>query len=288
MDNKDYCVFILTHGRPDNVLTLKTLLRCGYTGIVYFVVDNEDSSVGKYVENFGNEFVKIFDKKAMADKMDEANNFDNRKVIVHARNYCFELAKELGYKYFIQLDDDYYEIDYKFPKSKGLVIPKNLDIIFSLMLDYFKTIPALSIAFAQNGDFIGGLDNGKDSYRFNKRKCMNSFFCSTEREFQFVGSINEDVNTYTSLASRGNLFLTIPVIAIVQKDSQTQKQGMAGSYKNGTYIKSFSTVLMQPSSVKVSMMNANHKRIHHSIKWVNTTPMIIDEKYKKITNGNKA
>jgi len=29
------------------------------------------------------------------------------------------------------------------------------------------------------------------------------------------------------------------------------------------------------------MMNASHKRIHHSIKWINTTPMIIDEKYKK-------
>ena len=110
---------------------------------------------------------------------------------------------------------------------------------------------------------------------------MNSFFCSTDKPFNFVGSINEDVNTYTTLAARGNLFLTIPVIAIVQKDSQTQKQGMADSYKNGTYIKSYTTVLMQPSSVKVSMMNAKHKRIHHSIKWVNTTPMIIDEKYKK-------
>jgi hypothetical protein len=38
---------------------------------------------------------------------------------------------------------------------------------------------------------------------------------------------------------------------------------------------------MQPSSVKVSMMNSNNPRIHHSIKWLNTTPMILDEKYKK-------
>lgn len=283
MENKDYCVFILTHGRPDNILTYKTLLKCGYAGEVFFVLDNEDKTIDKYIENFGIDKIKIFNKKQMADKIDEANNFDNRKVIVHARNYCFELAKELGYKYFIQLDDDYYEFIYKFSDTKGLVLSKNINNIFSLMFEFYKTTTAKSICFAQTGDFIGGIDNGKGVYRFAKRKCMNSFFCSTDRPFSFVGSINEDVNTYTTLASRGYLFLTIPVFAINQKDSQKQKNGMSDIYKlQGTYIKSFTTVLMQPSNVKISMMNANHKRIHHSIKWVNTTPMIINQKYKKL------
>lgn len=282
MESKDYCVFILTHGRPDNVLTYKTLLKCGYSGKIYFVIDNEDTTIDKYIENFGHENVKVFDKKIMADKIDEANNFDNRKVIVHARNYCFELAEQLGYKYFIQLDDDYYEFIYKFSDSKGQVLAKDINKIFSLMFDFYKSTEALSICFAQTGDFIGGVDNGKGVYRFAKRKCMNSFFCSTDRKFNFLGSINEDVNSYTTLASRGGLFLTIPVFAINQKDSQTQKSGMSDIYKlQGTYIKSFTTVLMQPSNVKVSMMNANHKRIHHSINWINTTPMIINEKYKK-------
>jgi len=282
MENKDYCVFILTHGRPDNILTYKTLLKCGYLGEVFFVLDNEDKMVEKYIENFGIDKIKIFNKKQMADKIDEANNFDNRKVIVHARNYCFELAKELGYKYFIQLDDDYYEFIYKFSDTKGLVLSKNINYIFSLMFEFYKTTTAKSISFAQTGDFIGGVDNGKGVYRFAKRKCMNSFFCSTDRPFSFVGSINEDVNTYTTLANRGDLFLTIPVFAINQKDSQKQKNGMSDIYKlQGTYIKSFTTILMQPSNVKISMMNANHKRIHHSIKWINTTPMIINQKYKK-------
>ena len=90
MDNKDFAVFILTHGRPDNVSTYKTLLKCGYKGKVYFVIDNEDKCIEQYQKNFGAENIIVFDKKAMADKTDEANNFDNRKVIVHARNYCFE------------------------------------------------------------------------------------------------------------------------------------------------------------------------------------------------------
>lgn len=282
MELNNFAVFILTHGRPDNVLTYKTLMKCGYTGSVYFVVDNEDKTIDKYISNFGVDAVKVFDKKEMADSIDEGNNFDNRNVIVHARNYCFKLAKQLGVKYFIELDDDYYEFIYKFSDTKGQVLAKNINNIFSLMFDFYVTTNALSICFAQTGDFIGGIDNGKGVYRFAKRKCMNSFFCSTDRPFTFTGSINEDVNTYTTLAGRGGLFLTIPVFAINQKDSQTQKSGMADTYKlQGTYIKSFTTILMQPSNVSISMMNASHKRIHHSIKWSNTTPMIIDPKHKK-------
>ena len=167
----------------------------------------------------------------------------------------------------------------KYDKVNDFVI--DVDNIWE-WLGFYKKSNAKSICFAQTGDFIGGIDNGKGVYRFAKRKCMNSFFCSTDREFTFLGSINEDVNTYTTLAQMGYLFLTIPVFAINQKDSQTQKDGMSDIYKlQGTYIKSFTTVLMQPSNVSISMMNASHKRLHHKIKWTNTTPMIISENYKK-------
>ncbi len=206
MKNKSFAVFILTHGRPDNVLTYKTLKKCNYTGKIYFILDDEDLTIDRYIENFGIENIIVFDKKTMADNMDEANNFNNRKVIVHARNFTFKIAKKLGIKHFLQLDDDYYEINYKYLDIKGSKMPKNIDKIFDLMITYLKSIPALSVAFAQMGDFIGGIDNGKGLYRFSKRKCMNSFFCSTDKYFQFLGSINEDVNTYTTLASRGNLF----------------------------------------------------------------------------------
>jgi hypothetical protein len=282
MSNDNFAVFILTHGRPDNVLTYNTLKKCGYNGKLFFVVDNEDLTIERYRENFGQELIKVFDKKLIANQVDEGNNFDERRTITHARNACFEIAKEIGVEYFIQLDDDYYEFDYKFLGVKGMKMPKDINRLFDLVIDFYKSIDCLSIAFSQTGDFIGGIDNGKGIYRFSKRKCMNSFFCSTDRPFQFVGSMNEDVNTYTTLGSRGNLFLTIPVIAINQKDSQTQKGGITDMYRKfGTYCKAFTTTMMQPSSVKVSMMNSNHQRIHHSINWGSTVPMIIDQKHKK-------
>lgn len=278
----NFCVFILTHGRPNSVLTLNTLEKCGYNGDFFLVVDNEDSEVEKYIDIFGLERVIVFDKKAMADSSDEGNNFDERRTITHARNACFEIAERLGYDYFLELDDDYYEFDYKFAGVSGMKMPKNIDIIFDMVIDFYKTTSVMSIAFSQTGDFIGGLDNGNGAYRFSKRKCMNSFFCSTRRKFKFVGAMNEDVNTYTTLGSRGELFLTIPVLAINQKDSQSQKGGITDMYlRFGTYCKAFTTTMMHPSGVRVSMMRANNPRLHHSISWKNTTPMIINKTYKK-------
>ena len=285
MDN--FCVFILTHGRPDNVKTLTTLKRCGYTGKIYYIVDNEDNSIDRYIKNFGAENVRVFDKKHYADNVDEGNNFDERRTITHARNACFDIAKELGVTYFIELDDDYtafdFRIDTNSTENRGDIKPiKNIDNIFNYLLDYYKGTDFKSIAFAQGGDFIGGINNGKGSYRFNKRKCMNSFLCSVDRPIRFVGAMNEDVNTYTSEGCRGNLFYTIPFISLTQTATQGQAGGISDMYlKYGTYCKAFTTVMMHPSGVKVSMMNAKNMRLHHTIKWVNTTPMIIREKHKK-------
>jgi len=274
MEN-NFAVFILTHGRPNNVKTLKLIRARGYTGNVYFVVDNEDKTIKEYQDNFGIENVKIFDKKAMADKIDEGNNFDNRKVIIHARNYCFELANELGLKYFIQFDDDYYSLGYRYIEGERKI--NNLDKVFDLMIEFYKNIPAKTICFSQGGDHIGGFSGIK-----LKRKAMNSFLCSTDRPFQFVGSINEDVNTYTTLGSRGELFLTFTNINLSQGDTQSNSGGMTDEYAlSGTYVKSFHSVMMHPSGVKISMMNSKNPRLHHSIKWINTTPMIINEKHKK-------
>ena len=278
MKNKDFAVFILTHGRPDNVKTLVTLKKCGYTNDVYFIVDNEDKTIEEYQRNFGKEWVKIFDKKYYADKVDEGNNFDERRTITHARNASFDIAKELGIKYFIQLDDDYNSFMYRFENKLGYTpLIKNIDVVFDIFIEFFKNTNIKSIAFSQGGDHIGGF-----SKTILKRKCMNSFFCSTDRPFQFVGAMNEDVNTYTTLGSRGYLFFTYTSIQLVQGATQNQTGGITDMYlRYGTYCKAFTTTMMHPSGVKVSMIHSNFSRIHHSIRWNNTVPCILSETYKK-------
>ena len=286
MKIENFAVFILTHGRPNNVKTLKTLKKSGYTGDIYFIVDNEDKAIEKYKRNFGERWVKVFNKKAMADEIDEGNNFDERRTITHARNACFKIAEEIGVTYFIQLDDDYTAFEWRYESKCGkkLLVHKitNLDTILNLYLEFYKNTNFKSIAFAQGGDFIGGVQNPYVQKRPLLRKCMNSFICSIDRKFQFIGAMNEDVNTYTTLGSKGVLFGTIPMISLTQTATQSNKSGITDMYQRfGTYCKAFTTVMMKPSSVMVSMMNSNHQRIHHSISWNNTVPKIIPEKVKK-------
>jgi len=286
MTESSFAVFILTHGRALNVKTLATLQRSGYTGKTYLIVDDEDKDLDKYIANHGKETVKVFNKKHIADTFDEGNNFDQRKTIIYARNASFEIARELGITYFVQLDDDYLSFEFRYISKDGkkLLVKKidNIDKIFDLYLDFYKKTPFKTIAFAQGGDFIGGAENPYAQKSPLMRKCMNSFICSTQRPFQFVGNLNEDVCTYTSLGARGDLFGTIPIVSLVQTATQSQKNGITDLYlRFGTYCKSFTAVMMQPSSVKVSMLRSSNPRIHHLIKWVNTTPMILNEKHRK-------
>lgn len=96
----DFAVFILSHGRPDSVHTLKTMEKENYTGKWYIVIDNEDKQAEEYYKKFGKEHVKMFDKLAVSKTFDTADLSQERRAIVYARNACFDIAKELGLKFF--------------------------------------------------------------------------------------------------------------------------------------------------------------------------------------------
>jgi len=284
MKNKDFTVFILTHGRPDNVITYKTLNRQGYTGKIYIIIDNEDKTADKYYENFGDKVI-MFDKKAIAKTFDEADNFNDRRAIVYARNACFDIAKDLGITYFIQLDDDYTSFQYSINANSNYITSDtrimNIDCHIDALLNFYKTTPIKTIAIGQGGDFIGGQYSSLFKVQL-KRKAMNSFICSTTRPFKFVGRINEDVNTYVNKGSVGDLFVTTHMLRLEQKQTQTNTGGMSDIYLDkGTYIKSFYTVLFSPSCCKIALMGEINQRLHHRISWKNAVPVILNEKHKK-------
>lgn len=280
---KNFAVFILSHGRPNNVITLNTLKKCGYTGEWYIVIDNEDKTADEYYKNFGEERVIMFDKLQIAQTFDTADTFNDRKTIVYARNACFDIANKLGIKYFLELDDDYTGFMHRYIGGQQLrsKITTRLDDIFKMMIDFLNCTGALTVAFVQGGDLIGGLDNNN----FHKkilRKAMNSFFCDVDKPFKFLGRVNEDVNTYTLLGQQGKLIMSISEFMLNQKQTQSNAGGMTSTYlDNGTYVKSFYSVMYSPSCVKVAAMGDKHMRMHHQVKWECCTPKILSQKYKK-------
>ena len=283
MEN-NFCIIIISHGRPNNILTLKTLKEANCKIPIYILIDNEDKTADEYLKKYHNQ-VFIFDKLKYAKMVDNYDNTENYRTTTHARNACFDLAKELGYEYFLVLDDDYRE--FKFRIKQGLIHPKDrfkikkdIDTIFYLTLEYFKQTKALSICFSQGGDWFGGETNFNKKH---KRKAMNSFFCSVNRRFNFISRLNEDVNTYMDLGKTGNVFLTIPFIQLDQLPTQKTTGGMSEAYlKDGTYTKSFYTVMNRPDCIKVNKMGRTNLRFHHLTDWSIAVPCIINEKYKKL------
>ena len=201
MTNKDFAVFILTFGRAEKVDTYDTLRKQGYTGKIYLICSTDDATIPKYREIYGDQVI-VFSKDDYRGKFDIGDNFKKNNVVVFARNAAFDIARSLGLKYFLELDDDYSQFQYKLRTSEILIGKqvKSLNWLFDLFLNFLHNTPQVtSIAFAQGGDFIGGKDSGTFDSIGRKRKLMNCYFNSVDRQYQFSGRINEDVNCYVLL-----------------------------------------------------------------------------------------
>ena len=73
--------------------------------------------------------------------------------------------------------DDYYCISYRY--DTGSKIIKNLDNVFDIMVDFYKSVDIKTIAFSQGGDHIGAFTNiqldQKDSQSEKKGVDRNVF-----------------------------------------------------------------------------------------------------------------
>ena len=283
--NKNIAVFILSHGRPDNVITYRTLRNCGYTGKIFIVVDDEDATLSQYQAKYKDEVI-VFSKKDYEQKFDIMDNFDGNKVIVYARNACYDIARELGLDYFFEYEDDYVSFLYRYAdktvlKSKGI---KNFDEILDAMITCLNQTNASTIALAQGGDLIGGV---KDLYASAyKRKAMNSFVFKVNQnpadDVLFIGRMNDDVNTYLTQGKVGKIFAQISVVNLTQVATQSNSGGNTEAYKLfGTYVKSFYSIMAAPSCCKIDMMGTTNRRLHHRINWNYAVPKIISEHHRK-------
>lgn len=278
----DFAVFILSHGRAKNVKTYKTLKNQGYTGKIYIVIDDEDEQEQQYYSEYKDQVYK-FCKQDYINITDVMCCEEFRKVVVYARNACWDIGKSVGVDYFCVLDDDYTNFECRYIEGRKLKTYKikDLDYVFNAFIDFLVKSNSITVCMAQGGDFIGGAKSGTFSKKL-LRKAMNVWFMRTDRPFKFMGRINEDTNMYVTYGQQGKLMFTATEADVVQTQTQKQKGGLTDVYLNdGTYVKSFFSVMAAPSCVKVSDMGDKHIRMHHLISWDNCTPMIINEKYKK-------
>jgi hypothetical protein len=271
----DFCIFVISHNKPDNdTIKQLNLDNCHYP--IYLVIDDKDSCIDGYIHKYGKDKVLIFNKENYSKKCDMMDNFSFDKVIVYARNACYDFAEKLGYKYFLELDDDYTSFALRIDGFLDLK-KSNIDFVFTKYVDFYEKFDKIKIlAMMQGGDFS---DVTKQNVL---RKTMNVLFCSTSRRVIFNGRLNEDVNAYTQGNKIGELFLSFPMVVICQRQTQTTG-GMSETYKQfGTYVKSFYSVMQNPSFVKIGILRSPSSfRIHHKIKRNFGVVKVISSRYKK-------
>lgn len=283
INGEEFAVLIPTNGRAGNVDTIGTLRKAGYTGEIYFVIDDEDEQGTEYRKLYGEDKVITFCKEEWMSKTDAMDNLKKHAAVVYARNAMNDIAKSLGLKKYLVLDDDYTYFGFRYAKDNKLAHAdvKNFDRICELFCKYLDISQARTVCLAQGGDYIGGL-GGAFFHRGLSRKAMNAFFIDVDRPIEFFGSINEDVNAYTLHGSRGELFFTVTNVYLDQRRTQQNKGGLTDIHLDlGTYIKSFYSVMVMPSAVKVSMMGNKDMRIHHKIEQKYCYPKILSPKWKK-------
>ena len=158
---RNSAVFILTRKRPFNQKTFKTLKRQHYTGKTYFLLDDTDPTISDYIHEYLEQNGKLFNRGKVAEYTESMDNFTPRTGILYPRQYSYELARDLGIDYFLQLDDDYTSFQYRFPSNGKLKVSEypDLDRVFEAYYEALDDIPLLTcVAFAQGGDLVGGAD----------------------------------------------------------------------------------------------------------------------------------
>lgn len=302
MNPNEYCIFIFTHGRAGNVKTIKTLRKSGCTSKIVLVIDDEDEQEQKYRELYEDKdgcSVYMFDKTVAYNLTDTMDLNPSKGSVVYARNMAYSIAEELGYKYFVMLEDDYLDFQHRWikVKSDGSQVlcartMMGLDPEYRLMdkcigvaMDYLRDTQATQIGFAQAGDLIGGADSFTKFYHNRVRKIMNFFCCRTDRPVKWLGRMNDDVNSYIWRGSQGTIFLSFREFIVKQELTQLAEGGMSADYKNfGTYTKTFYSIVLCPSFVTIGAMGRHNYRMHHQIEWGNAVPKIISDSYKKSKN----
>lgn len=284
----DFAIFVLSHGRPEETArrTVRALQMSRYTGAWFIVLDTEDDTRPAYEEKFGAEHILTFDKADIRGTFDMGDNLPGPDgVVVYARNAVDGIAAGLGLRFYMVLDDDYNYFAHRVgrPDALSYAYCFHLDRLLEAMVDFLEDTGALTVAFAQGGDFIGGHRDVDGGFVHRvKRKAMNTFVARVGRPIGFLGRINEDTTTYVARGATGDLFYTITAVSIDQANTQEQAGGLTDAYLDmGTYVKSFYTVMWAPSCVQVSVLGDTSYRMHHHVKWGNAVPKVLSGNYKR-------
>lgn len=277
MTRSNFVVFIVTHERANIQTTYESLKKQGYTGNVFFVIDNTDVQKNEYFDLYG-DAVLMFDKKEYEEKTDALTNRINLPSAVYARAAVEDFAKALNLDFFLELDDDFfgftkrYKIDGKL-KSEKIT---NMDDIIEMYIDYMERTNIACIGLTNSATFIGGVD----AYdKQPSRRCFGAFLRRTNIDITWKSAMNEDYITSVCEGACGKIFQQLPFVHFSAKDTaKGNKGGCEYMYEQmHEYERAFYSVIANPCAFLVEQTKKGYRMRSKG----NILPKIISEKLKK-------
>lgn len=275
----DFAVFITTHGRP-NCKTFHTLRRQGYTGQMFCVVDDLDTTVDEYVKNFGKEHVLVFEKYAQLDSVERMTSDRVLSTVLYARHACFELADALNIKYFMICDDDIELFRHKYDTGESLKsIPvESMDEVLTNVVNYFATTNVACLGISDSGAFFGGR-NGAYQNKY-QRMISVCYLCKTDDPIEFGSICFEDLWSTVQNSRAGKvLFETMFLCHSGEPMGSGASGGTTDFYKqNSLFKRNWYDVIAFPDCFYINQKTVLGRR------HVNMCPKIVSSTYRRVSD----
>lgn len=208
--SNEYAVFIITHGRPRNQLTVSTLRSRGYTGKIYLVVDTDDLCLNEYKQLYG-DAVLTFDKSEYIRRTDTGLSEPYANFAVFARNATEDIARNLGYKYIVVMDDDLTNFRFRYDDNgsfKSIKITNTMQAVMDEYVNYLAVADISCLCFGVHNNYMRGTDA---LYTVNPRTrlCFTVFFRNLKFEVDWKLNMCEDRITSIDSSRKGQVWLQL-------------------------------------------------------------------------------
>lgn len=282
--NYKFACIIISHGRPDNIPTLLSLSKSGYSGDTYVLIDDEDKFSSQYIENHHDKIL-MFNKQKFIDNNTGLFDKNLRKVAVHARNAAESIVKnDLKLDYYLLLDDDIINFHIKYiDNNQKLSRCKltNLDDVIQLYISYMQQSNIATIGLAHEGMFLGGSIQSFINPSHSKNRILaNAFLRNMRYDIVWGPDMCEDFITSINENNKAHVWMTLPFIAICCKKQGMNKSKIDGGnsevyINSGNYGVAKYAFLSHPDSYKIS------KNVWFECKSYDfIVPKILSDKYK--------
>lgn len=211
----DFAVFIITYKRPDKQLTYSALKSCGYTGKIYFVIDDTDPTIQQYIDNYGVSNIFVFNKNHYINSeiYDTGTNEGVYATALYARNAVEDIAKSLSLSYFAVIDDDMVNFVIRFPKDNKLPGTKiqNMDILFDAYIDILSC-GVTCVGFGNARSYFGGI-KAYSPERLNSRIIITNLYIrnASKKVIWTSWTLEDDITVLTD-SKVGGIWLSIPFV----------------------------------------------------------------------------